>query len=240
MDAAPTEGGLVAALKIVKGVGSLPDLPTVPLHFSGYDWKVRTVSSARGGVNNLFDGGNAWTDRSGRLHLRITKKSGSWYCAEADLTRSLGYGTYTVVVRDTSNLEPAAILSMNTFDATAGEEHFRELDLEIGRWGKARNENNAQYGVQPFYIPGNVAQFNEPSGILTHILRWEPESANFETVRGSSLNGDGPVVSRHIFTSGVPSPGSEVFQFILYAVPSDRNPLQKETEVVVEKFEYLP
>lgn len=191
-------------------------------------------------MNNLFDGGNAWTDKSGALHLRITKRAGKWYCAQMDLTRSLGYGTYTVVVRDTSKLEPAAILSMNTFDRWAGEGHFRELDLEIGRWGKVRNENNAQYGVQPYYVPGNVAQFKEPSGTLTYTLLWAPGSANFETVRGYFLNEDGPVVSRHTFTSGVPSAGSEVFQFILYVVPSDRSPLQKETEVVVEKFEYLP
>ncbi len=240
MDVAPTEGGSVVAMKIVKGVGSLPDSPTVPLHFSGYDWKVRTISSARGGVNNLFDGGNAWTDKSGDLHLRITKKSGNWYCAEVDLTRSLGYGTYSIVVRDTSHLEPAVILSMNTFDVWAGEEHFRELDMEIGRWGRANNEDNAQYGIQPFYVPGNVASLKEPPGTITHTLRWEPGRASFEAVRGSSLNGEGPVVFHHAFTSGVPSAGSEVFQLILYVVPSDESPLQREAEVVVEKFEYLP
>jgi hypothetical protein len=152
----------------------------------------------------------------------------------------LGYGTYSIVVRDTSHLEPAVILSMNTFDVWAGEEHFRELDMEIGRWGRANNEDNAQYGIQPFYVPGNVGSLKEPPGTITHTLRWEPGRASFEAVRGSSLYGEGPVVFHHAFSSGVPSAGSEVFQLILYVVPSDESPLQREAEVVVEKFEYLP
>jgi hypothetical protein len=241
MDVLPDPGGAVVAVSIVKGVGSLPPNPTKPLRFSGYDWKVRTVAAVRGGLNNSFDADNAWTDDRGALHLRIAEKSGKWFCAEVDLARSLGYGMYTVVVRDTSHLESAAILSMNTFDVWGGEEqHYRELDIEIGRWGKPGNKNNAQYGVQPFYVPGNVAPFKEPPGTLTHVLRWEPGRASFETVRGSSLRAEGPLVSRHIFTSGVPSAGSEVFQIVLYGVASDTNPLQGETEVVVEKFQYLP
>src|ERR1700756_806142 len=45
IDVAPTMGGSVVALRIVNGVGALPDLPMVPLRFSGYDWKVRIVSA---------------------------------------------------------------------------------------------------------------------------------------------------------------------------------------------------
>ena len=239
MDIAPARGGDIVAVNIVKGVGSLPPPPTKPIQFSGYEWKVRTIAGDRGGTNNLYDGDNAWTDDKGVLHLRISKREGRWFCAEAELTTSLGYGTYVVVLGDTSHLEPAAVPSMHTFDEWGGKENYREMDVEIGRWGDAANKNNAQYGVQPFYIPGNVAPFREPSGSLTHSLRWEPDRATFETVRGTSLHG-GPVVSQHVFTSGVPSPGKEVFQFILYVIASDKNPLQRGTEVVVQKFEYLP
>jgi hypothetical protein len=240
MDVAPVQGGGVVALNIVKGTGSLPPPPTKPLQFSGYDWKVRTIAGDRGGTNNLYDGDNAWVDESGAMHLRIKKKGDRWACAEAELNRSLGYGTYRIVVRDTSHLEPAAILSMHTFDEWGGQEHYRELDIEIGRWGNAKYRSNAQFGVQPFYVPGNVAPFDEPSGTLTHSLHWESGRATFETVRGASETGRGTLVSRHTFTAGVPSPGQEVFQFIFYVVASDKNPLQKDSEVVVEKFEYLP
>ena len=240
LDVAPVQGGSVIAMTIVKGVGSLPPAPTVPLHFSGYDWGIQTTSAVRGGVNNLFDADNAWTDAGGALHLRITKKSGEWKCAHLILTRSLGYGTYIFVVRDTSQLEPAAVLSVHTFDQWGGDQHYREMDIEIGRWGDAASKDNAQYGIQPFYVPGNVARFTEPSGTLTHTLLWEPGRASFKTVRESSASAAAPVVSEHVFTSGVPLPGQEFLEFMLYIVPSDKNPLQKDTEVVIEKFEYLP
>src|SRR5215813_246461 len=86
MDVAPTEGGRVVLVKIVKGVGEAQFAPTKPLHFSGYDWKVRTIASDRGGMNNLYDADNAWTDVSGALHLRIKKKADRWSCAELFLT----------------------------------------------------------------------------------------------------------------------------------------------------------
>ena len=156
MDLAPAPGGAVVAVNVVKGTGPVALAPTKPLLFSGYDWKVRTIAGDRGGLNNLYDGDNAWTDSHGALHLRIRKKAGRWSCAEVELTRSLGYGTYIVVVGDTSHLEPAAVLSMNTFDDWGGAQHYRELDVEMSRWGDAANKNNAQYGIQPFYIPGNV------------------------------------------------------------------------------------
>ena len=240
MDVAPSAGGSVVAVTIVKGVGAVALAPTKPVHFSGYDWKIRTIAGDRGGLNNLYDGDNAWTDAKGAMHLRIKKRDGRWSCAEAELTQSLGYGTYIVVVRDTTHLEPAAVLSINTFDDWGGEQHYREMDVEMGRWGDPHSKNNAQYGIQPFYVPGNVAPFTAPSGTLTHSFHWESGRASFKTVRGSSMQAGAPVVYEHVFDSGVPSPGRENIQFLFYVVASDKNPLQRENEVVVEKFEYLP
>jgi len=170
MDVAPSPGGSIVAVKIVKGSGQVELAPTKPIHFSGYDWKVRTIAGDRGGLNNLYDADNAWTDSRGALHLRIQKKGGRWACAEVELTRSLGYGTYIIVVSGTTHLEPAAVLSMNTFDDWGGDQHYRELDIEMSRWGDAANKNNAQYGIQPFYVPGNVFPFRVPSGTLAHAM----------------------------------------------------------------------
>jgi hypothetical protein len=129
LDVAPTPGGSVAMVQTVKGVGTIQLAPTKPLKFSGYDWNIRTIASDRGGLNNFYDADNAWTDASGALHLRIKKRADRWACAEVELSRSLGYGTYIITVRDTSRLEPAAVLSLNTFDDWGGDQHFRELDV---------------------------------------------------------------------------------------------------------------
>ncbi|HXC48825.1 MAG TPA: hypothetical protein VNU20_11075 [Candidatus Sulfotelmatobacter sp.] len=240
MDIAPTRGGSVAVVSIVKGSGEPQLAPVKPLRWSGYDWEVRTISADRGGLNNLYGADNAWTDASGALHMRITKKGDRWSCAELEMTHSLGYGTYIVTVRDTTQLEPAAVLSLNTFDDWGGDQHYRELDIEFGRWGDAADKNNAQFGIQPFYVPGNVAPFVVPKGTLAHSMHWESGRASFKTVRGSSTQPGAPVISEHVFTSGVPTPGQEKFQMLFYVVASEKNPLQKENEVVVEKFEYLP
>jgi hypothetical protein len=240
IDVAPTMNGSVVALKIVNGVGSLPDLPTVPLRFSGYDWNVRTTDSARGGLNNLYDADNVWTDKSGVLHLRISNKPKGWTCAQLILARSLGYGTYNFVVSDTARLDPAVVLSLHTHDQSAGDQHFREWDIEIGRWGRATSRENAQFGIQPFYVPGNLARFTEPPGTLTYSMLWEPGRAVFKAFRGSSIQSGAHPFYEHTFTAGVPSPGQEHLEFMFYIVASEKGPRQKNTEVIIDKFEYLP
>ncbi|MCU1303156.1 MAG: hypothetical protein JWQ87_3440 [Candidatus Sulfotelmatobacter sp.] len=240
MDVAPTQGGSVALVTIVKGVGTPQLAPTGSLKFSGYDWAVRTIASNKGGLNNLYDPQNAWTDASGALHMQIKKKSGMWSCAEIFLDRSLGYGTYSVTVRDTSHLEPAANFSMFTFDELRSEEQFREMDVEVGGRDDAANKNNARYVIQPLYIPGNLFAFTAPLGTLTYVLRWEYGHATFKTFRGRSAGGGARLVSEHEFTSGIPAPGKALPRLIFYVVASDKHPMRKPSEVVVEKFEYLP
>lgn len=240
MDVLPNQSATIVAITAVKGSGPIAMAPTKPLQFSGYDWKVRTISSDRGGMNNLYDGDNAWTDEKGALHLQIKKKGDKWSCAEVVSDRNFGYGTYITVVRDVSRLEPSTILSFTTFDDWGGEQHYREMDTEFGRWGEPDRNSNAQFGIQPFYVPGNLDPFVAPTGALTNSMHWESGRASFQTVRGKSNRGDARVVAQHMFTSGVPTPGKETFQFLFYVVASEKAPESKDAEVVIEKFEYLP
>jgi hypothetical protein len=231
----PQKGGGVLAVAIAEGpVLSHPDVKM--LDFSGYEWKIRQAPNDPGGSRNLYDPANAWTDRSGFLHLRIAKQAGQWTSAEVNLTRSLGYGSYRFVVRDISHLEPAAVFSISTWD-DAGPP--REMEIEISRWGELSSKN-AQYVVQPYYVPANVVRFVAPGGLLTHWLRWEPGRATFRTVRGFASSMGSDAVGGHVFTSGVPPPGSEKIHMNLYVFDNKSNPLQREFEVIVEKFEYLP
>ena len=59
MDTVPVAGGSVIAVSTAKGTGTVQLAPTKPIKFSGYDWHVRTISSDRGGMNNLYDPDNA-------------------------------------------------------------------------------------------------------------------------------------------------------------------------------------
>ena len=48
MDVAPTQGGPVALVIVVKGTGTPQFAPVGSLKFSGYDWGVRTIASDKG------------------------------------------------------------------------------------------------------------------------------------------------------------------------------------------------
>ena len=236
LDELPSPGGGVVAVAAAKGAASSPS-PT--LQFGGYEWRIRTAPSSRGDTMNQYDPANAWTDADGALHLRIAGEPGKWTCAEVALTRSFGYGTYSFVVRDTSQLEPAAVLALFTWDYAGGDEHNREMNVEISRWGDPASKN-AQYVVQPFHVPANVARFDTPAGVVTHSFRWEPGRVSFKTVRGGPNAQRPEVVSEHSFTSGVPAPGAESVRIAVYVYGKTGQPLQKGAEVVVEKFEFLP
>ena len=230
----PAVGDHIAAVAVAKAEeSSAPAAKQKLVNFAGYQWVAREGVSHRAGSENWFNPANVWTDNNGALHLRITKNQDRWTCAEVRLDRSLGYGMYRFRLRDTSHLEPAAVLTLVAWDGLGGEQDRRELDVEISRWGYVKNEN-AHYVVQPYYVPTNMVRFQAPSGILVHSFDWEPGQATFSTVRGSTL------VNRHVFTSGVPSPDGHSVRISLFAFARGRTTLQNENEAVIEAFEYLP
>jgi hypothetical protein len=229
LDSLPQTDGNILAVAVVPGAARPPS----PIaEFSGYQWRLRTAPSARGG-QNVYSPSNISVDEKGAMHLRIAKTEKDWSCAEASLTRNLGHGTYEFVVRGLDALEPAAVFGIFTYDYASGAQHNREMDIEISQWGNPA-EKNAQYVLQPYYVPANVYRFNAPRGTLKSSIRWEPDRATFRTLRGSSL------VSEHVFTAGVPSPGIESVRVVLYVFRDAVVKLQHPMEVVIERFTYFP
>jgi hypothetical protein len=237
----PERGGPVLAVAVAEG-SNLERRAAKIIDFSGYQWQLREASSSYGGNKNQFDSANAWTDQQGLLHLHIAGEPGQpgqpghWTSAEARLIHSLGYGSYRFVVRGISQLEPAAVFSMVTWDDLGPP---REMDIEVSQWGEPTSKN-AQFVVQPYFVPANVVRFMAPAGTLTFWIQWEPGRVSFKTVRGSTDRADSNVVAEHAFTSGVPLPGDESIRMTLYVFDNKKAPLQHPSEVIVEKFEYLP
>ena len=227
----PAKGGAVAAVATADGL-VLEQAPSKRLDFSGYQWEVRQTPGMPGGMRNEYNPANAWVDRQGYLHLAIRKTPSGWSSAEIWLTRSLGYGSYRFHVRDISHLEPSAVLTIASWDSSAPS---REMDIEISRWGESSGRN-AQYVVQPYYVPANVVRFLSPPGPLVYSFDWSAGRVTFRTGRG----GNAVPLATHVFTSGVPAAGGETIHFNLYNF-NDRNaPLRNGVEVIIEKFEYLP
>ncbi len=229
LDALPQAGGNILAVAVVPGAAKPPS-PVV--EFSGYRWRLRDAPSSRGG-QNVYSPSNFAVDEKGALHLRISRTKEEWGCAEASLTRNLGYGTYEFVVRGLEALEPAAVFDMFTYDYASGGQHNREMNFEISRWGNPA-QKNAQYVLQPYYVAANVHRFEAPAGVLTFSLRWQQGRATFRTLRGPAL------VSEHVFTAGVPSPGIESARIALFIYRDAAVKLRKPMEVVIERFTYFP
>jgi hypothetical protein len=234
----PSAGGPVAAVAKVPGAKTAEWDPKT-ISFSGYDWGVRNSDSDRNGTVFHYSPANASIDSAGLLHLRIAKQDSRWECSEVSLTQSFGYGTYRFTVQDVGHLEPAAVLSMVTWDDMRTDQNHREMDVEISSWGDPGNKN-AQYVVQPFYIPVNVSRFSAPPGPLTYSFNWAPGKILFETFRGASAGTGSPMVATHEFTSGIPTPGAETVHINFCAYAPSKAPLQRETEIVIEKFQFLP
>jgi hypothetical protein len=230
----PRKGDHVLAVATV--AGQKPLYPPKTLQFSGYDWEARGTPGNTGGSRNFYEPKNAWTDQRGFLHLKVAKQADRWTGAEVKLSRSLGYGSYRFVVSDVAHLEPAAVFGLFTWDDSGPP---REMDIEISRWGEPEDKN-AQFVVQPYVVPANTVRFVAPQGRLTYWIDWQPGRVVFKTTRdASSIMGEN-IVAEHAFTSGVPSPGSERIHMIQYIFGNKRNPMRDESEVVIEKFEFLP
>jgi len=233
----PAQGGNVAVLAIVQGTNA-----SAPVHrtiqFSGYEWTVRSAPSERGGLNE-YSLSNVWTDDKGALHLRIAGDSRKWTCAQLILNRSLGYGTYRVVVRDVSGLDPAAVFAIYTLSdvgAASTNRNPREWDIELSRWGDPAGKN-ARFLVQPSYADQNTVWFTAPAGLLTYEARWENGKVRLTTASGV---GGKTQVADHLFTSDAPVAGDERFRINLYDYQRGPQLLKQGTEVVVERFEYFP
>lgn len=234
----PAVGKGVRAIAVSSGAPGAP-VPAKTIRFSGYDWVVRAASSDRGGEPNPYSTENSWTDEQGRLHLRMTERDGRMTCAEVSLPHSLGYGTYRFTVADTSHLPPTAVAAIFTWDPVRSEGFRNEMDIELSRWGNAKWDN-AQYVVQPFFVPENVFRFSAPAGTLTHTMQWEPGRAVFRSYHGALTGAEAKPFAEHVFTSGVPAPSGESVHFNLYEFHPSRNKVHIPAEVVITRFEYLP
>ena len=230
----PKPGGLVLAV----ATSGTPDAAVESgktIEFSGYEWKVRNASDEVAGTPNDYDMRNAWTDGNGFLHLCIQGTPGHWTSAEISLTRSLGYGSYRFVVRNVSHLEPAAVFNMLVWDQ---DSPAREMDIEMSRWGQPETADG-QFVIQPYFVPANTVRFRAPEGRVTFELKWSPGRALFSVFRGAGSLPQARTVS-HSFTSGVSPASHDVIGMKLYVFSNESYPLQHPTEVIVEKFEYLP
>ncbi len=118
-------------------IGALPALSQT-LKFSGYEWQVKSGESLGPGPN-AWNPANVWVDKKGWLHLKISHHDDKWDCAEVQMTKSLGFGTYQFqVIGRIDQLDRNVVLGLFNYPTRdIGPDGTNEIDIEFAHWGLA-------------------------------------------------------------------------------------------------------
>jgi hypothetical protein len=217
------------------------------IHFSGYDWWVKSNPGLLGPGPNYFSDStnNVWIDALGQLHLRITNRSNEWQCAEIVSARTFGYGSYRFELGSSVNeMDLNAVLGLFTWSDDPAYTH-REIDIECSRWNNSNDVNNAQYVVQPWNSPGHLIRYAVPAGEThsTHAFTWTSDRVNYQSQRGSFSSNPDPtnLISNWIYyLPGVPQTGDENVRINFWLYFGEPPAGNQEVEFVVRNFEFVP
>lgn len=214
--------------------------------FSGHRWDVRDSPALSGPGPNRFSAARrtVWLDDRRRLHLRVERRHGHWYCAEISSVEAFGYGTYRFdVTGHPAGLDPNVVLGMFTWDDHGGE-HHREIDVEIARWGDPGNAN-AQFVVQPYRTAENIHRFDiaGPRHRTTHAFAWSQTQVEFWSLwghRDPSSTSTGLI--DHWVNAGpdVPSPGDAHVHINLWLMDGRAPTDARTAHIVLSGFSFDP
>ena len=183
------------------------------VNFSHYKWTVKSSSDAS---DTIHPGPNLWSDRKsdvwvddeGRLHLKIVKRNGKWYCTEVTCDKIFGYGTYVFYLDseiEDSNLDPNVVLGFFTWDDnTCDTNASSEIDIELTTYG-GRRKNILNYSVQPCIVTGGrpISECHKRHKVFpmelhgrysTHAFVWNPLHVQFYSYHGHGYPTPNPIV----------------------------------------------
>jgi hypothetical protein len=240
------------------------------INFAGQTWTVRNNEMAQGPGPNSFSssGSNVWVDGSGNLHLKITKTSNGWKCAEVISGNKYGYGTYVFTVgSDVAALNPNVVAGMFTWDDhTFATQANSEIDIEFAKWG-----NNGAYtytsSVQPVKFENPdvyLERTNQPAmdinklrGTSTHAFTWTSSLVTWKSYEGASYPGSNLIAAwqfsntmqpRIKYEGGnqsapvvIPAPGNDTRVHINLWLFNGQAPTDNnEVELVIKSFQFIP
>ena len=217
------------------------------LTFSGYKWVTKESNERHTGPGrNYFAGGreNIWVDEQDRMHIRMTHRNGRWYCAEARLVESLGYGQYIFQLEpNPARLDKDLVVGFFTYDHEDTLHHHREIDIEFSTWGN-NNNKNSQYVLQPFEVEENVYRYQTDLAQPTqHIISWRKGRIGFSSAYLTTRN-DSVQAETYAEWSYKPKSklkkNTEKFSMNIWLFKADFPSDFNDYEFVVSKFEFIP
>jgi len=219
---------------------------TVPrtVLFSGRSWTVKSSTSPVGPGPNYFGdtSDDVWIDGGGFLHLKIVFRDGNWHSSEVIGDDVLGHGTYTFTLGSrVDQLDRNIVVGLFTWDTSAPEFNYREIDIEFSRWGDPLADNS-QYVVQPWDTPGNTLRWDTTlTGTeSTHAFEWRPDRVEFSSHQGSP---PGAAIQTWTYNGAdVPPEGTTSgkarinFWLMGGSAPFDG----QEAELLIQSFDFTP
>jgi hypothetical protein len=237
------------------------------LFFAGYNWKI-SDGNATMNHSNLWkaDPKMQFVDQQGKLHLKLKKFFGVWYCSQIQMTRSLGRGKYEFCVENQfANPDKRIVFSIfinddqNQDGLIEASKNETEVNMTFTKWNESGNSNfwymlkpiskecigkcppdNSCSGIHCFSATGN------PTQAVSHEIQWtDKNKVNLMSYRGCIVKTANPqyVITKKQFTNfNLPHPGSERLTINLWLYGGN-NPDAKtgdEVEIVISAFRFTP
>lgn len=217
------------------------------LHFSGYDWTVKSGNDLGPGPCDWSDS-NAWVDASGALHLKISNVDGAWYCAEIESVQRLGFGEYQFWVEGAiDTLDQNVVLGLFDYPTPdVGADGTNEIDIEIARWGHPEwpNLNYTVWPAQAGLAPGSKTySFSLNGTFTTQRFTWRRGSILFRSLNGHRNDNQFPIAkwsyapakaAKHIPQKPLP------VHLNLWLFEGHPPTDGQEVEIVIRSFTYRP
>tara|TARA_R110000868_G_scaffold300422_3_gene560873 strand:+ start:1315 stop:2043 length:729 start_codon:yes stop_codon:yes gene_type:complete len=211
------------------------------INFSGFEWVVRTSEDAKQGPGpNLFSDSedNVWVDDDGRLHLKIVRKGGNWYCSGITLRQSQGYKKYVFYVASrVDQLDENVVGGLFTY-----KNDDEEIDIEFSKWSKSENQDS-QFAIQPSFKAGNKTRYdlNLKSDLSTHFFDWQAGSIQFGSYYGHTLEANAEdVISTWTYTgSDIPPENNERLKLNLWLFRGNAPTNNQPAEMIIDRVEIL-
>jgi hypothetical protein len=236
---------LIATLLVLLAAAPLAEAKR--LRFAGYDFKIKEGRNLGPGPND-WAASQVFVDKTGRLHLRFSKKDGRWLAGEIQSVSRLGFGTYEIEFEgDIHNLDRNVVFGFFNYPtADVGPDATNEIDIEFARWGRGGNKV-LNYTVWPVTPGLKYAHqdfgFRTSQGRSLHRFTWTADRVSYLS---QDLRDDGSV-GRQVAWDFLPAdPGPRISTspmpifFNLWGFqgnsPSDGEPV----EVIVTRFTFTP
>jgi hypothetical protein len=223
------------------------------IEFSGMTWRVKGPGLYGPGPNHFSDTEeNVWVDAEGRLHLKITRVGGRWYCTEVVPEEPLGYGDYIFkTLGRVDRIDEKAVLGLflweyaPCYDGIASWNVANEFDIELSRWGSTNNEP-AQFVAQPWSRSGNIERYELPlasdDAPSSHAFRWVNDRVECRSWYGHADRHDDSTLIHEWTYRGPDIPRPEeprvhINFWLMFGEP----PLSgQEQEVILSEFLFIP